>query len=89
MGKQSRFHIEQIVRILREWETSGLPVSSFLRRYGIGRQTFYRWKRRYGGLSESEAKRLKRLERENQRLKVLLAERDLELEVLREVVGKK
>jgi len=61
MGKQSRFHIEQIVRILREWETSGLPVSSFLRRYGIGRQTFYRWRRRYGGLSESEAKRLKRL----------------------------
>lgn len=89
MGKQSRFHIEQIVRILREWETSGLPVSSFLRRYGIGRQTFYRWKRRYGGLSESEAKRLKRLERENQRLKVLIAERDLELEILREVVGKK
>jgi putative transposase len=89
MGKQSRFHIEQIVRILREWETSGLPVSSFLRRYGIGRQTFYRWKRRYGGLSESEAKRLKRLERENQRLKVLIAERELELEILREVVGKK
>jgi len=89
MGKQSRFHIEQIVRILREWETSGLSVSSFLRRYGIGRQTFYRWKRRYGALSESEAKRLKRLERENQRLKVLIAERELELEVLREVVGKK
>ncbi|HWP37796.1 MAG TPA: transposase [Gemmatimonadales bacterium] len=89
MGKQSRFHIEQIVRILREWETSGLPVSSFLRRYGIGRQTFYRWRRRYGGLSESEAKRLKRLERENQRLKVLIAERELELEILREAVGKK
>ena len=89
MGRQSRFHVEQIVRILREQETSGLPVSSFLRRYGASRETFYRWRRKYGGLTESEASQLKRLERENARLKMLVADRDLEVEVLREVVRKK
>ena len=89
VGRQSRFHVEQIVKILREQETSGLPVSSFLRRHGVSRETFYRWRRKYGGLSESEAGRLKRLERENSRLKMLVADRDLEVEVLREVVRKK
>ena len=89
VGRQSRFHVEQIVKILREQETSGLPVSSFLRRHGVSRETFYRWRRKYGGLSESEAARLKRLERENARLKMLVADRDLEVEVLREVVRKK
>jgi putative transposase len=89
VGRQSRFHVEQIVKILREQETSGLPVSSFLRRYGVSRETFYRWRRKYGGLSENEATRLKRLERENARLKMLVADRDLEVEVLREVVRKK
>jgi putative transposase len=81
--------VEQIVKILREYETSGLPVTSFLRRYNISRETFYRWRRRYGGLSETDAQRLKRLERENQRLKVLVADRDLEVEVLKEVTRKK
>lgn len=89
MGRQSRFHVEQIVKILREYETSGLPVSTFLRRYGVSRETFYRWRRKYGGLTESDATRLKRLERENARLKMLVAERDLELEVLREITRKK
>jgi len=89
MGRQSRFHVEQIVKILREYETSGLPVSTFLRRYGVSRETFYRWRRKYGGLTESDASRLKRLERENARLKMLVAERDLELEVLREITRKK
>ena len=89
MGRQSRFHVEQIAKILREQEVSGLPVSSFLRRYGVSRETFYRWRRKYGGLSESDASRLKRLERENAQLKMLVAERDIELEVMREVVRKK
>jgi putative transposase len=89
MGRQSRFHVEQIVKILREYETSGLPVSTFLRRYGVSRETFYRWRRKYGGLTESDATRLKRLERENARLKMLVAERDLEVEVLREITRKK
>ncbi len=78
--------MEKIIQILREYEASGLPVSSFLRRYDIGRETFYRWRRKYGGLTESDAARLKR---ENVRLKVLIAERDLELEVLKEITRKK
>ena len=87
--RQSRFHVEQIIKILREQESSGLPVSAFLRRHGVSRETFYRWRRRYGGLTETEASKLKRLERENARLKSLLADRDLELEVMREITEKK
>ncbi len=87
--RQSRFQVEQIIKILREQECSGLSVSVFLRRYGVSRETFYRWRRRYGGLTETEASKLKRLERENARLKSLLADRDLELEVMREITEKK
>ena len=87
--RQSRFHVEQIIKILREQESSGLSVSVFLRRYGVSRETFYRWRRKYGGLTETEASKLKRLERENARLKSLLADRDLELEVMREITEKK
>jgi len=68
---------------------SGLPVTVFMKRHGVTRQTFYRWRKKYGGLTEDEAQRLKRLERENARLKALIAERDLEIEVLREIHAKK
>ena len=87
--RQSRFHEEQIVRLLREHKVSGLPVTVFMKRHGVTRQTFYRWRKKYGGLTEDEAQRLRRLERENARLKALIAERDLEIEVLREIHPKK
>lgn len=76
--RRSRFHEEPIVRLLREHEASGLPVSSFMKRHGITRQTFYRWRKKYGGLTEDEARRAQALRGRNARLKALIAERDLE-----------
>ena len=86
--KKSRFTDQQIAFALRQAE-HGTAVEEICRKLGISSQTFYRWRRKYGGLTESDASRLKRLERENARLKMLVAERDLELEVLREITRKK
>jgi putative transposase len=74
---------------LREAEIPGEQVRDVCRRHGIAEQTFYRWRRRYGALEVAEAVRLRHLEREKARLKKLVAERDLELEVLKELLAKK
>jgi putative transposase len=85
--RKSRFSEEQMVKILRE--TDRTPVAEVAKKHGISEQTLYVWKKRFGGMDVAETKRLKHLEAENGRLKKLVAERDLEIEVMKEIAGKK
>jgi putative transposase len=86
--RQSRFTVEEIIRIIAE---SGLPTTSIAgtaRKYGIKEATLYRWRAKYKDLSTSEAKRLKVLEDENRRLKKLVAEKELLIQTLNEILKK-
>lgn len=85
--RKSRFSEEQIIGILKEAE-AGLPPSELCRRHGISDATFYNWRKKYGGLEVSEAKRLKTLEDENARLKKLLAEQMMDNATLKELLAK-
>jgi len=85
--KKSRFSDEQIVKILREVDKS--TVADVAKKHGVSEQTIYVWKRRFGGLEVADTKRLRALEAENNRLKKLLAERYLEVEIMKEVAAKK
>ncbi len=87
--KRKRYSEEQIVRILRDAEASGMAIKDFVKSQGVSEQTFYRWKKKYGGMDVSEARRLKELEAENARLKKLVAEQQLSIDVLKEVNAKK
>jgi putative transposase len=87
--KTSMFTEEQIVQILREAEASEQTIASVCRAHGIAENTFYKWRKKYGGVDVTAVKRLRELEQENARLKRLLAERDLEVDVMKEVLGKK
>ena len=85
--KRSRFSDEQIIGILKEHQ-AGLLAAELCRKYGISDATFYTWRKKYGGLEVSEARRLKALEEENARLKKLLAESMMDVSTLREMLGK-
>jgi putative transposase len=86
--KRSRFSEEQIITILKQAE-GGLPLPELIRQHGISAGTYYRWKSKYGGLELSEAKRLKQLEDENRRLKRLVADQALDIQILKEVASGK
>lgn len=85
--KGNRFSEEKMVSILREADR--LPVAQVAKAHGISDQTIYNWRQRFGGMTINEVKRLKQLEKENTRLKKLLAEKELSIEILKEINAKK
>ncbi len=85
--KRARFTDEQIVRILEEADKA--PVSEVAKRHGVSEPSIYAWRNRFGDMGTNDVKRLKQLEQENNRLKKMLAERDLEIEVMKEIAAKK
>jgi len=86
---KKRHSTEQIIRILKEVEQSGLKVSDACRPHQISEQTYYRWRQKYGGMEVNEAQRLRSLEEENARLKRLVADLSLDNQILKEVNSKK
>ena len=86
--RKSKFSEEQIIGILKERE-AGIPITELCRKHGISEQTFHRWRGKYGGMELSDARRLKRLEDENNRLKHLVADLTLDNQMLKTVLGKK
>lgn len=86
--KQRRFTEEQIIKALKEVD-GGAEVRDVCRRLGVSEQSFYRWRRKFGGLEVSEAKRLRELETENGRLKRMVADLMLDNQILRDVNSKK
>ena len=85
--KKTRFSEEQMVKILREADST--PVAEVAKKHGVSDATIYAWRKRFGSLEPVDVKRLRQLEQENAKLKKLLAERDLEIDVMREVTAKK
>jgi putative transposase len=86
--KRKRFSPEQIVTILKAAEREGTTVADVCRAQAISEPTFYRWRKIYGGMGVPEVRRLRQLEEENGRLKRLVAERDLEIDAMKEVLRK-
>lgn len=86
---KKRFTDEQIIRILREAESREVSTKDLCKRHNITEQTFYRWRNKFGGMDVAEARRLKDLESENERLKRLLAEQLLVIDGLKELSRKK
>lgn len=85
---RSRFTEEKIIKILKESD-AGAKTAELCRHHGISNQTFYIWRKKYGGMDVSDAKRLKQLEDENRRLKKAVADLTLDKQILQEWLGKK
>lgn len=86
--KKARFSESQIIAILKEVE-SGISIGDVCRKHGVGESTIYAWRNKFGGMTESELKRLKQLEEENRRLKHMYAELSLDHHLLKDIVEKK
>ena len=85
--RSKRYSSEQIIRILKERE-AGTAVSDLCRKYGMCEQTYYKWQKKYGGMEANDARRLKELEKENARLKKMVADLSLDKVVLEEILAK-
>lgn len=86
--KRKRFTEEQIIGVLKEGE-AGTATPELCRKHGISQGTYYRWKAKYGGMDVSDARKLKSLEEENRRLKRLVADQALDIQILKDVNAKK
>ena len=87
MKARRKYTDEQIVAILQE-HAGGVTAKEVIRRHGISLDTFYRWKRQYSGMTKAELQRLKALEDENRRLKRMVADQALNIQVLKDALGK-
>jgi putative transposase len=86
--KKSRYKEEQIIAVLKEVD-AGAKLQDVIRRLGVSEQTYYRWKSKFGGMEVSDAKKLRSLEDENRRLKQMVADQALDIQMLKAVVAKK
>lgn len=86
--KGKRYSEEQVIRILKEIE-SGKSVRDVCREHGVSEQTVYRWRNKYGGMEVPELRRLKELEEENRRLKAVVADQAVDIQLLKEINAKK
>jgi putative transposase len=87
--KKKRFDAEQIVRILQEADRGESTIGEVCQRHGVSESAFYRWRKNYGNMQVDDVAEYRRLKQENARLKRLVAERDLEIDAMKEVLSKK
>lgn len=88
MARKSKFSAEQIAYALKQVE-AGVPMAEVCRKYGVSQQTFYRWRSKYGAMAPSEVRRLNEMEKENARLKSIVADLVLDKEILQDALRKK
>ena len=86
--KKARFTETQIVSVLKEAE-AGMSITELCRKHGISEASFYLWRKKFGGMAESDLKRLRQLEEENRRLKHMFAELSIDHRILKDIVEKK